>query len=54
MTEFSVYLFSRNFFEMVRFDFIVDENMKVWLMEVWSWSRALPGDAGKFDTNCYS
>ena len=23
-----------NFFELVRFDFIIDENLKVWLMEV--------------------
>lgn len=25
---------SRNFFEMVRFDFILDADLKVWLMEV--------------------
>lgn len=30
----SSYRSSRNFFEMVRFDFILDADMKVWLMEV--------------------
>ena len=25
---------NRHFFEMVRFDFVIDENLKVWLMEV--------------------
>ena len=26
--------FHRHFFELVRFDFILDESLKVWLMEV--------------------
>lgn len=26
--------FFRNFFELVRFDFMLDDNMKVWLLEV--------------------
>ena len=26
--------FNRHFFELVRFDFVIDEDLKVWLMEV--------------------
>jgi len=30
-----VFVVSRNFFEMVRFDFVVNEDLRIFLMEVW-------------------
>ena len=33
----------RNFFEMVRFDFILDSDLKVWLMEVTDFIHYLVG-----------
>jgi hypothetical protein len=39
----SRYKYKRNFFEMVRFDFIVDENYKVHLLEVNSGKFFKPG-----------